>query len=254
VPFSDQVCLPDSIWKRSGQNPDWLTPPPQGVDANGTPIRWEGCVGSREKPLVARIDQATTAPWPAVERTKNTPLNLNGRWFYSNANDTRPMISLSRDTATLKATVNRLTANGWTYVPSGMIWGWNTLTPEAPFTEASQRGDARKVLLLFSDSENTRRTTTAPRGAASFGKTTTGNAQSNEEMLETCQNAKRDGIEVIVFWYQMRNSSKDYVDKLKQCASQPDYFVEADPKVRGNLAQRFGLVKNLLHEELRLSQ
>ncbi|MFO1090282.1 MAG: pilus assembly protein TadG-related protein [Hyphomicrobiales bacterium] len=255
VPFSDQVCLPDKYWKDIAGNPrkdlpDWLLPPANRRDSSGKIVAWDGCIGHREKSLVTTISEASSAPYPATSRN----------WFDKTSvasNSTQPIVALTTDKAQVLKSVNSLSAMGMTYVPAGLVWAWNALTPEAPMTEASPSGSARKVIVLFSDVENTRVTYDVPRSSPNFGKTTTGfvGASSNPEMLQTCDSIKKAGIELVVFWYQMRNSSADYVSKLSSCASKPEYFISADPRVQGDFTAKFSTVKSLLASDgLRLTQ
>lgn len=190
-----------------------------------------------------------------MERTKNAPIRLGNNWFISNANATRPIQPLTERASEVRSAISRLTANGWTYVPAGIIWGWNVLTADAPFAEASPGSEeARKVIVMFTDSENTRRTTNVPRTSPDFGKTAIGTANADQEMEQACTNAKQDGIEIIVFWYQMRPSSADFVNRLKSCASKPDHFIEGNPRVRGDFAAQFAKITDIVSDRLRLTQ
>ena len=63
------------------------------------------------------------------------------------------------DTNLLKTNINALNASGDTYIPTGLMWGWRTLTSEIPYTEAVTAAEAQskgvsKHIVLMTDGEN----------------------------------------------------------------------------------------------------
>ena len=49
----------------------------------------------------------------------------------------QPLIRLTANTASLKTAINAMVAVGDTNIPLGMMWGWHTLSPNAPFSDGS---------------------------------------------------------------------------------------------------------------------
>ncbi len=67
------------------------------------------------------------------------------------------MQRLSTDFASLKTTVSGLVASGETNIPIGLMWGWHTLSPNAPFADGAAYGtpNLTKIIVLMTDGDNT---------------------------------------------------------------------------------------------------
>ena len=70
-----------------------------------------------------------------------------------------PILPLTTKKADLVKRVEDLKANGTTNTAAGLIWGWRTLTPEAPFIQAADPDDLaggrwRKFAVLMTDGDN----------------------------------------------------------------------------------------------------
>ena len=61
-----------------------------------------------------------------------------------------PLTPLTADKSVVMSAANAMVMNGNTYIPAGLMWGWNVLTPEPPFTEARASG-VRKAMVLMTD-------------------------------------------------------------------------------------------------------
>ncbi len=50
----------------------------------------------------------------------------------------------------------RLTPNGNTVIPAGLLWGWRVVSPGAPFTARGAYNDEKlvKAIVLLTDGEN----------------------------------------------------------------------------------------------------
>ncbi len=136
---------------------------------------WHGCVGSRGTSLQTSTDDKIT-PYPG----------LIDRWCSA------PVVPLTSNFNTLEKSIDGMWTNGLTYIPSGLLWGWNTLTDAEPFDEAkefSAKSGGRKVLMLMTDGNNT---------VSSDGKyhEQTNASPANATSTELCDNIKKDGIEV----------------------------------------------------------
>lgn len=71
--------------------------------------------------------------------------------------DTKPIARLTDQPATIKAAVDGLVDNGVnTNTFEGVMWGWRTLSPNAPFRDGADYGDNKttKILIVLTDGEN----------------------------------------------------------------------------------------------------
>lgn len=87
---------------------------------------------------------------------KNKILNrssLNGPWKNCAVS---PIIPLTKDRADVEDGIDDMVAEGSTNLVEGIMWGWRTLSPEAPYTEGKSFEDKewRKVVVLMTDGEN----------------------------------------------------------------------------------------------------
>jgi hypothetical protein len=123
---------------------------------------------------------------------------------------------------TLKTTIDTMEASDETFIPTGLVWGWRTMTPGAPLssTAAASGPETRKFLILSTDGINTR-----SKEADHYHNGT--NADLANALMETiCDNIKADGyITLISVSYMV--TDPDMNDRLKACASDPAYFYEA---------------------------
>ena len=175
---------------------------------------WYGCVGSRangDDEIVAMnndlykgiLDIACTRPL-----TDLTDLDSNGA-------------------SALKNEIDLMQAVGETYIPAGLIWGWNLLDPNEPFTAAKpydelQAKHGSKTLVLMTDGFNT----IYPTYPDHLTTQDAGLIQaSDERMLRICTNIKNAGIDLYVVALNVTDSSK--TQNLQACASQESMFYNA---------------------------
>jgi hypothetical protein len=117
-----------------------------------------------------------------------------------------------------------MTAEGATYVPSGLVWGWRGLSTQAPFTEsAGDRVDGEgnkinKVLILMTDGENT--------ASPSFpGHNATDVSLANQFTTQSCEAIKADRVRIFTIAFDV--TSNPIKDLLRACASSPGLFFDA---------------------------
>lgn len=128
-----------------------------------------------------------------------------------------PLTSAATGSATLLAALNATSASGSSFVPMGLIWAWNMLTPEAPFTEAKTRAEmealgGRKILMVITDGGNN--VAPQPDGTLSISGSI---ASSNTIQANLCTNAKADGIEIYAVNYLDNNVANQ--ELLRNCAT-----------------------------------
>lgn len=190
--------------------------------------KWYGCVGSRKWGKTRLDDQSLTFAYPGYVETSQRCLN--------------PIVPLTNDKNKLKAAANNMIINiggykPYTYIPGGMIWGVNVLSPTAPFSEGgdydSRNKAPRKAIVLMTDGDNTRKFRPSDGRHVAFNSN--GNAGAvefrkvNEETVEICDYAKSNKIEVYTVAFMVDNS--DARKMLQACATTPTahYFNASDP-------------------------
>lgn len=182
-------------------------PPTQVCYTPTTSNTWYGCAGSRNYPLET-LDQDYDTPIPGV----------------MNVSCPSAIAPLTNDRAAIEQQIDAMTASGETYVPSGLIWGWRTLSKEAPFDEALGYGEtvngetARKYIVLMSDGKNT----LSPTYPAHDGTNT---VLANQLTQELCQNIKARGIEIYTVAFDISDTTAK--DLLQGCASSASRFFDA---------------------------
>jgi hypothetical protein len=181
----------------------------------GTQITWGGCVGPREASLLASVSNAAGRPYPRV---------------YGNCGWLR-----IRDLAPHDGTASVITSvfnndTGNTFIPLGLIWAWNLLTPEIPFTSAAPNTDPNvmKVVVLISDGINNaspRYTAYSERNEVHAFGSTTGLLYASRGDVDTltrtvCKNMKDYGIKIYTV---VVGPSSDAAGRqlLQDCASDP---------------------------------
>lgn len=204
VPFAQYVNI-----GASSASADW-------IDTNTTAAAWNGCAGSRANPWHRRADH----------RNKPIPA-LTGKSCGA------PIVPLTGDLASVKTAIDGLSANGSTYIPSGIIWGWRTLTTAAPFARTASPSDAttQNVMIVMTDGANTR---------AKSGATHDGNSVSNANQTtrNLCQAAKTDGVDIYTIAYEINDAPTKAL--MRGCANQSSMYFDA-----ANSAGLYAAFKNI---------
>ena len=119
------------------------------------------------------LDDATNDNGESAQRHTNKYLPENIDW-HGGAKDTsfpyesgpnygcpRPVLPLTDDRDAVEAALDDMIAYPamGTFIPTGLVWGWHALTPNAPLTEGIGPGDENydrtvKALVLLTDGEN----------------------------------------------------------------------------------------------------
>ena len=143
-------------------------------------------------------------------------------------------------------TVNQLqamTPHSGTNLAVGMEFGWQVLSPNAPWTEgvAYANSNWRKILILLSDGRHNKK---------GFGP---GGIHSEEQGFENvdtvCTAAKDKGITVITVAYELDDDEGK--DQLQRCSSETQYYLEGTEE---NIAEVFDGVGKMLARNVYLSK
>jgi Flp pilus assembly protein TadG len=197
VPFSDYVNVGVSQRNESWSKvlPDQRARPATANSKARPALKWEGCVGSRNVPNNLRVGY----------NGRKIPALYNGQVTCGTE-----MLPLTTDFNTVKDRINSLVASGWTYMPSGIIWGWRTLDEGEPFAHYTADG-TEKVMILMTDGENTRAKNGIMHNQAGQ------NDKADQTTRDLCRSMKDDRVTVYTIAYEVNDSATR--DLLKGCAS-----------------------------------
>ena len=204
TPYTYEVC-------------DWVYGTPVTTCADQTYNNtWNGCVGSRSNPLDEHIGTLST-PYPGLQNT-TCPA---------------PLTKLTDKGSDLKSKLDAMNAVGNTYIPAGLLWGWNLLDSQVPIQggktkAAMSAAGGTKVLVLMTDGANTL--------SADYPWHWGSNAAAaNTKTAALCDNIRTDGIVVYTIAFMVTDSTSK--DLLTSCAGDATRAYSADNAVE--LAKAF---------------
>jgi Flp pilus assembly protein TadG len=158
----------------------------------------------------------------------------------------KKLMRLGTDFDALRTAISGLVAAGNTNIPIGMAWGWNTISPYAPFSDGTGYNTTgyKKIVVLMTDGENTmdQRDTPndgtyagsgyiwqgrvlkangapLPQGASDAERT----AALDSRLSLICTNMKAKGIEIYTIRVEDGSSSL-----LKACASSDNNYYNVE--------------------------
>jgi Flp pilus assembly protein TadG len=162
----------------------------------------------------------------------------------------QPMMRLTNNTAALKTAIDGMTAVGDTNIPLGLMWGWHTLSPNAPLADGSAYGTPhlRKVIIMMTDGANTFTTrndgtgsgnnngsfysgagyvwqqlVSAVPGLTSSSSDSTRSAAMDARMAQLCTNIKAKNIYIYTIRVEVTSGSSAL---LQNCATTADDFYD----------------------------
>jgi Flp pilus assembly protein TadG len=191
------------------QQCDWNYGAPVNVCGSYTAVnKWNGCVGSRSAPLDRSIGTFSA--------------NYTGI-----LNETCPaeLVPLTNSASKVISAINSMVTTGNTYIPSGLVWGWNMLESNEPiegaYTQAkvTSIGGAKSIVLM-TDGANT----LAPTYPYHVEELTGVNA--NAITAELCENIKADNIQIYTVAFEVTDPGTKAM--LNTCASSPEMAFVAD--------------------------
>jgi Flp pilus assembly protein TadG len=166
-----------------------------------TPVnesKWHGCVGSRSGGLDEEIGNLST-PYPGI--------------MGITCND--EITRLTDDGSKLKAKINGIVASQETYMPSGLLWGWNMVDGDEPLSEAQSAAAIKakggtKAIVLMTDGDNTK-SANYPYHGGSDGDL------ADAKVKELCKNIKNDDIVIYTISFMVTDSNTTKM--LEKCAT-----------------------------------
>jgi Flp pilus assembly protein TadG len=169
---------------------------------------WEGCVGSRDNPLDETAGFYVSKEYPAVAAARCIT----------------PIQPLTSDISTINSRIDAMTAEGNTYVPGGLLWGWNVLSSDAPFSEGMTETQLKeknglKVIVLMTDGTNTL--------SPAYPDHVVGNiALSDNKLRDICRNVKDEKYTIYTVSFMIEDAN--IVQLMKNCASVHENAFDAD--------------------------
>jgi len=146
VPYTTQVRL-DTTYK----NANWLTTTPTGTFIGGAGYTvpasrdfWNGCIADRDTGYNADTKPVSIP----VAKSLYPMVNCVGGGIAR-------MMPLSSNFAALHTRIDEMKADGMTNITLGAQWGYEMLSANAPFTEASADSNVERFMVLLTDGQNT---------------------------------------------------------------------------------------------------
>ena len=153
--------------------------------------------------------------------------------------DLEPIMPLTTDMSALKSAIDSMNANGNTNIPMGLVWGWHTLSPNAPLSDGVAYGtkNHRKIIILMTDGDNVfsshnNHNSSQYSGLGylwqgllgiTSGSNNTRNDKMDERLALLCKNIKDKEIVLYTVRVEVKTGSSDL---LKNCATDPDKFFD----------------------------
>ena len=196
---------------------------------------FNGCMGSRDAPKNMEPGASPTDRIPAGMDAVAYRFGDDGTWVPTGDNDYRrakcgqPITPLTADFDAIRNNVSSLTTTGDTYLPSGLIWGWRTLSPSVPYAEAAQRPPlARPIMIFMTDGENSmhqdgqfHRKSYKNAVGADVSAMTEKARSGLTTASDICARAKDNGVQIYTVAYNLPagNLSAETGSFLSTCAS-----------------------------------
>ncbi len=179
----------------------------------------------------------------------------------------QPLLRLTTNQSNILATINAMQAGGDTNLNIGFMWGWHTISPNAPFADGVAYGTAnvKKIIVFLTDGWN--EATSAPNttdgtyysgigyawqnraGVGASASQAQRQAALDSRTLLACQNAQAAGV--IVYTVRIDVASSQSPAVLQACASSAADFFDV-PDV-SNLPAAFAAIAGSIGH-LRISQ
>lgn len=176
---------------------------PSGCSSSNWKNYWEGCVRDRTYPY----DTQDNPPDQNVAATLFP--------IYDCGSLTK-LMPLSYDWTALKNKVDAMSPNGNTNVTIGLVWGWHSLTAQAPLSEAAAPApDLDKVIIILTDGDNTQ------AWKNSNNTNVTSQSAIDDRTSLVCTNIKTAGIKIYAIRVIDGNATL-----LKNCATNPSMYFD----------------------------
>ena len=176
----------------------------------------------------------------------------------------KPLVRLQTAKTSLKTTVTSLAASGTTNIHEGFMWGWRTISPNAPFADGTAyntQGNT-KVIVLMTDGQNTwfdaaNALNGSDYSAYGYYKSANGRLPTTNQNVTTetqaraamdalvrqaCSGARAKGITIYTIAFSVNSDPMDDQAKqlLKDCAGDISRYYA--PNSQSTLSQAFASI------------
>lgn len=214
------------------------------MDGQSSSSNWTKCIEDRKYPY----NREATTPSTTNNNNNKTRWGYYGTDIcgdYQTYNVT--VKPLTTDHAATKAQLNQMYPIGNTHIALGLEIAYHLLTPNAPYTEGVAMGkeDTLKAVILLTDGAQT------SAGYGANNKWSVSAAEANTAAL--CTALKNAKVRVVTVSFDLDDvADAASENRLKDCASGPDYYFNTDNNQE--LATAFGVIKNQLAKVMYLSE
>lgn len=204
-----------------------------------TQYKWHGCVGSRMVGDTRLDDKSPMVPYPGyVNWVQLCPT---------------PITPLTTNQSTVLTAIDQMQTSGpyyqpSTYIPAGLIWGQNVLSPQAPFREGasydSRNVAPRKVAVLMTDGDNTLRFNVNDGTHIGFdsGRETYQRSLTDADTAAICTYMKSRKVEIYSVAFMVDNAQARTL--LENCATDSQHYFDASDA--GTLISAFKTIADSL--------
>lgn len=213
-------------------------------------------------------DSSTNKNWSLrsrrTQKYDNTPDLRYGRGPNRGCS-LEPITRLTTDYDEIIESIDDMVATGNTNIPMGLMWGWHTLSPNAPFADGRPYGEQRltKIAILMTDGDNVNSTYDNPNnstyagvGYIGQGRLGVGTNSSGAErrdamdarLAELCRNMQSEDILIYTVGVGVDSRTQTL---LRQCASSEDNFFNVSGA--GGIAEAFDRIAGSI-ENLRIAR
>ena len=188
----------------------YVTLPAAYVKGQSGSGNWTGCTQDRKYPYNLTDATPTTGgdtKWGQAQAKVHA-----GDGCAAYAPNHLTVALLTTDFAALKTQLDDMRPYAWTHIALGTEFGYQVLSPDAPFTEGASYGDknTQKVMVLLTDGMQTE---------PGFGPGVRNVNQGQKNLSSICENAKAQNITIMTVAYNIDDI--ETVNRLRNCTTDP---------------------------------
>lgn len=208
---------------------------------------WGGCLISRMTNGGAYMTEIEGPTAPRYSGRKGLGAGTIGSVSHGSATTggcpAARVLDLTSTKAAVISTITSLYGSGETFIPDGLLWAWNMLTPDEPLTMARSKTEmdntgGRRVVILMTDGYNT--LFADPDGwHSAIGENAAKQSATDNATQELCTKIKADGI--ILYTVAFAVDKPGIKQILQQCATDGGkYFDASDTTGLSNAFAKIG--------------